>query len=493
VSTASRDTSISAARWLVGVTTAVVIAFVVASLVAQYVQNAIVGRSGMLVTNAMPSVKFLSAVRGNVRTLELEVERGTDAEGERRAAQARAEAARQNIAQELASYEALPYFPHEHDLFTPVIEALAALDADYAAWKASPDLATLDAVQADCALVDDRLERSILFDANEGERLGLEIERVRGGSMTLVMLIDGIAVIVAAGAVLLAMRQLRRAAAVRRADDAEREEREAGLRERNEALGQFAGRVAHDVLSPLSTTMLALDGLRESHPDDKTVLRAAARGTAALQRVHILVDGLLEFSRAGGKPEAGARTELAPALADLVEELGAQAQDRDIALAVGALPAGEVACSPGVLTSITTNLIQNALKYMGDARDRRVVVDALDVGPRYRIEVTDTGPGIPAEQQRRIFEPYVQLARAGGGIGLGLATVDRLVRAHGGTAGVRSQLGVGSTFWFELPKPARVSAPDGPAPGSAPSPRRRSVPAASHAAPAAAPPSRRPG
>lgn len=489
---ASRDTSISAARWLVGVTTAVVVAFVVASLVAQYVQNAIVGRSGLLVTNAMPSVKFLSAVRGNVRTIELEVERGTDDEDERPAAQARAETARQNIEEELASYEALPYFPHEHDLFTPVIQALAELDGHYAAWKASPDMATLDALQADCALVDDRLERSILFDANEGERLGLEIERVRGGSMGLVMLIDGIAVVVAAGAVMLAVRQLRRAAAARRADDAEREEREAALRERNEALGQFAGRVAHDVLSPLSTTMLALDALRQSHPDDKAVMRATGRGTTALQRVHTLVDGLLEFSRAGGKPEAGVRTELAPVLGDLVEELSALAQERDISLAIRALPTGAVACSPGVLTSITTNLVQNAMKYMGDTRDRRVVVDVVDVGARYRIEVTDTGPGIAAEQQKRIFEPYVQLVRAGGGIGLGLATVDRLVRAHGGTAGVRSQLGVGSTFWFELPKPTRVSALDAPGPGSAPSPRHHSAPTSSPDEPAAAPPSHRP-
>jgi signal transduction histidine kinase len=105
-----------------------------------------------------------------------------------------------------------------------------------------------------------------------------------------------------------------------------------------------------------------------------------------------------------------------------------------------------------VLTSIATNLVRNALKYMGDARERRVTVEVREAGDKWRVEVSDTGPGIPEDQQGRIFEPYVQLAHTGSGIGLGLATVDRLVRAHGGTVGVRSRLGAGATFWFELPK-----------------------------------------
>jgi signal transduction histidine kinase len=255
----------------------------------------------------------------------------------------------------------------------------------------------------------------------------------------------------------LALRQLHGAGRARNLEDVAREQREAELRETNEALGQFAGRVAHDVLSPLSTTMLSLDVMRQSCQHDKAALRASERGMAALERVHALVDSLLAFARAGGKPEMGAKTEIGPVLRDLVDGLTAQAQQKDIELRMGPLPVGFVACSSGVLTSIATNLIRNALKYMGDAGERRVEVRVTDAGTAWRFDVRDTGPGIPEDQQRRIFEPYVRVANAGVGIGLGLATVDRLVRSHGGTVAVRSKVGAGSTFSVELPKVVGVA------------------------------------
>jgi signal transduction histidine kinase len=80
------------------------------------------------------------------------------------------------------------------------------------------------------------------------------------------------------------------------------------------------------------------------------------------------------------------------------------------------------------------------------------------VGSRWRLEVQDTGPGIPPGHEERIFEPHVQLDPGGGGIGLGLATVERLVNAHRGKLGVVSPPGSGALFWVELPK---REAPDG--------------------------------
>jgi signal transduction histidine kinase len=210
--------------------------------------------------------------------------------------------------------------------------------------------------------------------------------------------------------------------------------------------------VAHDVLSPLTTTMLSLEHVRETCRQDETAMRAAARGVAALKRVGTLVEGLLEFARAGGRPDPRASAELAPVLGDLIDGLQAQARKSEIALSLTPVPSGSVACSAGVLASLVTNLVQNAIKYMGAGLERRIRVGVIDQGRDVRIEISDTGPGIPPEQSQHIFEPYVQLARGSAGIGLGLATVDRLVRAHGGSVGVHSRLGVGSTFWFELPK-----------------------------------------
>jgi len=173
----------------------------------------------------------------------------------------------------------------------------------------------------------------------------------------------------------------------------------------------------------------------------------------SLARVHALVDGLLAFSRAGGQPEPGSSTEIAPVVADVVDGLSGQANDHRIALSASAVPQGTIACTTGVLTSLISNLVGNAIKYMGDAPVRRIDLRTVDAGDRWRIEVEDTGSGIPLEHQERIFQPYVQLGGNTHGIGLGLATVDRLVRGHGGSLGVISAPRRGSLFWFELPKP----------------------------------------
>ena len=102
---------------------------------------------------------------------------------------------------------------------------------------------------------------------------------------------------------------------------------------------------------------------------------------------------------------------------------------------------------------IVSNLLLNAIKYTAQSQHRRVEVRALDHGTSARVEIDDTGPGIPAHLQALIFEPYVRAPGAREpGIGLGLATVKRLVEAHGGSVGVESAVGKGSRFWFELPK-----------------------------------------
>ena len=101
-------------------------------------------------------------------------------------------------------------------------------------------------------------------------------------------------------------------------------------------------------------------------------------------------------------------------------------------------------CSAGVLTSIAQNLVRNAIKYMGDPSIRRIFVRATRVGSSVRIEVQDTGPGIPVDLQKVVFEAFVRGPHEViGGTGLGLATVKRLVESHGGYVGLQSTVGVG--------------------------------------------------
>jgi signal transduction histidine kinase len=100
-----------------------------------------------------------------------------------------------------------------------------------------------------------------------------------------------------------------------------------------------------------------------------------------------------------------------------------------------------------------SNLVGNAIKYMGDAPTKRVLIRARDERQMVRIEVEDTGPGVPEEFRERIFDPFVRAAAVSTpGLGLGLATVRRLAEAHGGAVGLESGVGKGSRFWVVLPK-----------------------------------------
>jgi signal transduction histidine kinase len=116
------------------------------------------------------------------------------------------------------------------------------------------------------------------------------------------------------------------------------------------------------------------------------------------------------------------------------------------------LPPCDLACSPGVLSSIILNLVQNAIKHMSPGRARREVRIVAKVESSHaHIEVADTGAGLPAEMRERVFEPYVRLDPSRPGLGLGLATVRRLVVAHGGVVWVGAGAEGGSVFWFDLP------------------------------------------
>lgn len=113
----------------------------------------------------------------------------------------------------------------------------------------------------------------------------------------------------------------------------------------------------------------------------------------------------------------------------------------------------DAACAPGVLASILSNLVRNGIRYIGD-RPRKVVrVSVQHRGAVVRVEVEDTGPGLPSGMGSSVFEPYVRGQANTPGLGLGLATVKRLAEGYGGSVGVLSRAGEGCTFWFELPCP----------------------------------------
>jgi signal transduction histidine kinase len=230
-------------------------------------------------------------------------------------------------------------------------------------------------------------------------------------------------------------------------------------------LESFAGRVAHDLKNPLTGVGLRItSALRRSDTD--THPRATLEKVAAqLQRLNQIIDGLLEFARSGASPPAGARADLEEVLGQVIGDLHPAAEAAHAELSVEPFTATQLACSREALTSVLSNLLGNAIKYVVEGRGdpRSIAVRVRHLGRVARVEVEDNGPGLPPGSEERVFEPFQRLAQTHQpGFGLGLATVKKFIDAYDGRVGVRSRAGEGSTFWFEFPSVAAVVHPSMP-------------------------------
>ncbi len=230
------------------------------------------------------------------------------------------------------------------------------------------------------------------------------------------------------------------------------EEHSRVLAARATELEAFAGRVSHDLKNPLAAVVLRITLARREGATARLDAHLAKVAHQA-QRMNQMIDGLLEFALAGARPPAGTRANLRDVVLDVVNDILPAATAVDAELRVDTLPATEIACTGGALTSVLSNLVGNAVKYVVDGREfpHRITLYAEGRGDVTRVEVEDNGPGLPAGATQIVFEPFRRLAERQPGIGLGLATVKKIVEAYGGRVGVDSTLGQGCSFWFELP------------------------------------------
>ena len=222
----------------------------------------------------------------------------------------------------------------------------------------------------------------------------------------------------------------------------------------NAELEAFAGRIAHDLQAPLlpiqGNAELIARGVDPAHARE-----LGARIVRTTGRVAELVEGLLAF--AGGARTGTVECDAAEVLDTVLADLGDRVKSCGAELDIAAMPT-RVRCSRPLLASVFQNLIDNALKY-GRRSDRapRVSVIVQPMGRQALISVADAGEGMPAEVQRRAFEPFYRGSAKGSGSGLGLATVRRIVEAHGGVVSIDSNLGAGTRLRVLLPAPWPVA------------------------------------
>jgi len=231
------------------------------------------------------------------------------------------------------------------------------------------------------------------------------------------------------------------------------EDRTREMERANTELDEFTYIASHDLKEPLRgihnyTRFIAEDYADKLDAAGQKMLKAVSEQADRMQR---LIEDLLEIARLGREPMKQVETDLDKVLDEVLASLAFSLGEKKVELR--RQPLGTVVCDRVRVAEVFRNLVTNALKY----NDKPVPV--IEIGSRTgaagnpEFYVQDNGIGIKPDFHARVFAPFKRLHAKdayGGGSGVGLAIVKRIVEAHGGYIGVRSEVGQGATFAFTL-------------------------------------------
>lgn len=213
---------------------------------------------------------------------------------------------------------------------------------------------------------------------------------------------------------------------------------------------EIARRIAHEIKNPLTPIQLAAQRLRKKFAENAADLpRVVPEATASIEREVAALKQLVdEFSRFARMPEVAPREadvgELVETVLALYKGLPSVRWEVDVDPAVG-----EFRLDPDQIRRVMINLIDNAVTAMGRKGTIGIRVRPAGGDGRLRIEVSDSGPGIPPEDRDKMFSPYFSTKKRG--TGLGLAIVHKVVTDHFGTIRVEPNDPSGATFVIEIP------------------------------------------
>ena len=235
-------------------------------------------------------------------------------------------------------------------------------------------------------------------------------------------------------------------------DISDRIRQESELRRKNEEMSSFVYTVSHDLRSPLVTIKAFLGYLEQDVKDkefaaaeqDMVYIRNAA------DKMATLLDELLNLSRIGSKPNLAAEISLRDLAGEVLDLVAGRIDERGVRVTLSeeqVLLYGDVAR----LRDLYQNLIDNAVKFMGDQPEPVIEISARQDPTGITLFVRDNGSGIDPRHQKKLFGLFEKLDKTTDGAGMGLAIAKRIVEIHGGTIWVESGgAGTGSTFYFTL-------------------------------------------
>jgi len=222
-----------------------------------------------------------------------------------------------------------------------------------------------------------------------------------------------------------------------------------GHLKRLSAMGEMAASLAHQIRTPLSSAMLYASNLSRSVLDEQVRKRFTEKIISRLQNLESLVEDMLLFAR-GGRLES--RRVAVRTLPDRIRQsllANTTPGDHELVFAGGPdLDDGFLDINESALASAIQNLVNNAIESSNGPVSIQVSFRA-EGDELLCIEISDNGPGIPAQVRHRIFEPFFTTRSRG--TGLGLAVVDAVVRAHSGKLSLAATGNEGSCFRIQLP------------------------------------------
>jgi len=219
----------------------------------------------------------------------------------------------------------------------------------------------------------------------------------------------------------------------------------------NQELKDFAYVISHDLKAPLRgiktlVNWITTDYVEKLDDDGKEQMHLL---TSRVDRMHNLIDGVLQYSRVGRVEEESVMVNLNERIPEVIDLIAAP---ENISITIeNEMPTIE--CEQTRIMQVFQNLLSNAVKYM-DKPQGQIKVSSVDEGDFWRFSVTDNGPGIEEKHFEKIFQMFQTLTSRDEfeSTGIGLTLVKKIVEMYGGKIWVESKIGEGSTFYFTLPK-----------------------------------------
>ena len=230
-------------------------------------------------------------------------------------------------------------------------------------------------------------------------------------------------------------------------------ERTTQLEASNRELEAFSYSVSHDLRTPLRAISGFSRLLRDGHAAqlDAEGLRMLGVVSSEAQRMGVLIDDLLAFSRLGRQPVRRVEVNLEALAQAVFADLAATVPERQLHLEVAPLPPAQA--DPALLRQVFVNLLGNAIKYTRHTPLARLAVGAHTANGETVYSVRDNGVGFDMKYVGRLFGVFQRLHSEADfeGTGVGLALTQRIVHRHGGRIWAEAKPGEGATFFFTLP------------------------------------------